>query len=347
MSAAGPHLPWRALAVGAVALIFACLIGWALGSVAVPPQAVLAILISKLPVVELSAGGTPEKWDTIIWQIRAPRVLLAALVGAALGISGATYQGLFRNPLADPYLIGVASGSGLGATVVLTTGIPLKLGGLTLVPLAAFVGGLAAAATAYLVARRSGGLQLTTLILAGVATASLASSVTSLMMIRSDPDVRPLLSWLMGSFGGTRWQDIGSVAPYIAIGVIGMLAYGRVLTMFQVEETEARLLGVNVERAKLVLIVLASLTTAAAVSAGGLIGFVGLVAPHSVRLIWGHDYRFLLAMSMLVGGSFLVLSDLIARTVLAPGELPVGVITAFCGAPFFIYLLQRGRKALP
>ena len=338
-----PASLWLRLGIGLLVLSVVAVLAGGVGSVYIPAPDLLAILLSKLPLWD-APTTTPDSWETIVWQIRSPRIALAALVGASLAISGATYQGLFRNPLADPYLIGVASGAGLGATIVLVTSVPLSYLGFSLLPLSAFVGGLTAATLAYFIARRSGGLPLTTLILAGVAIAALFAAGTSLLMIRSDPDIRPLLAWLLGGFTGTQWGDVRTLLPYLAVGALGMLAYGRVLNLFQLDEEEARNLGVNVERAKVVLIVLASLTTAAAVSVSGLIGFVGLIAPHGVRLLWGHDYRLLLPMSMLVGATFLVAADVVARTAASPTELPVGVVTAFCGAPFFLYLLMRGRR---
>ena len=274
-----------------------------------------------------------------------PRIVLTALVGAALGISGATYQGLFRNPLADPYLIGVASGAGLGATIVLLTAVPLFYLGFSVLPLAAFVGGMLAVSVAYGIAKRSDGVELTTLILAGVAIASLAGAVTSLLIIHANPGVRPLLGWLFGGFIGTSWNDVLTILPYVIVGSFIMMAYSRILNMLQADEHEARQMGVNVERTKLLLIATASLITSAAVSVSGLIGFVGLIAPHAVRLVWGHDHRSLLPMSMLVGAGFLVLADIVARTAASPTELPVGVVTAFCGAPFFLYLLRKRGRA--
>ena len=331
------------LAIGLVALLAIVVVAGGIGSVYIPPLSMLKIVVDKAPLVSMD-GTWPASWETIIWQIRIPRVVLAVLVGGALAISGATYQGLFRNPLADPYLIGVASGAGLGATVLLVTEVPMYSHGFSLLPIAAFAGGLLAVVIAYSIARQSGGLPLTTLILAGVAIASVAAAATSLLMIRSDPDVRPVLAWLLGGFIGTQWRDVQIVLPYLIPGTLLMLAYARVLNLFQVDENEAKQLGVNVERTKVILIVVASLTTAAAVSVSGLIGFVGLIAPHAVRLIWRHDHRVLLPMSLLVGAGFLVLADLVARTIVSPSELPVGVVTAFCGGPFFLYLLRRNRR---
>ncbi len=335
--------PWWRLLVALVVVIVIGLTAAGLGSVQISPIAVIQISLSKLPFYQ-AAFNWPDSWNTILWELRIPRVLLAGLVGASLALGGATYQGLFRNPLADPYLIGVAGGAGLGATIVLVTGIPIFVLGVSILPIAAFSGALAAVAISYAVARQSDGLPLTTLILAGIAVASLSASVISLLMIRSDPDVKPILGWLLGGFVGTQWRHILMVLPYMIPGVILILSYSRILNLFQVTEEEAAYLGVNVNRAKLVLIAAASLVTAAAVSVSGLIGFVGLIAPHAVRLIWGPDHRFLLPMSLFVGGGFLILADLAARLLVSPGELPVGVVTAFCGAPFFLYLIRKGRR---
>ena len=337
--------PWWRLAIGLVVVVAIALLASGVGSVYVPPLTTAKILLDKLPLVHMDASW-PQSWETIIWQIRFPRIVLAGIVGACLAISGATYQGLFRNPLADPYLIGVAAGAGLGAAVVFVTSVPFYFHGFSVLPIAAFAGAAIAVTVPYFVARRSGGLPLPTLILAGVAIGSLASAVTYLLMIRSDADVRPLVSWLLGGFIGTQWRDSLTPLPYLVPALLVMLAYSRILNVFQINEEEAKQLGVNVERTKIVLIALATLTTAAAVSVSGVIGFVGLIAPHTVRIVWGYDHRFLLPMAMITGAGFLILADLAARTVASPSELPVGIVTAFCGAPFFLYLLRRRGSAV-
>lgn len=332
--------PWWRLAAALAVLLAVGVLAASQGAVSMPPLTVIAILASKLPRVDITPSW-PDSWDTILWQLRLPRIVLAALVGSALAVSGATFQGLFRNPLADPYLIGAASGAGLGATAVLVTGTTLYFQGISLLPLAAFAGGVVAVLAAYLVARRSEGLPLTTLILAGVAIGSLTTAVSSLLLIRSDPDLRPVLSWLLGGFISAQWKHSVMILPYLVPSVLLALAYGRILNVLHLDEEHSAQLGVNLERTKVLLIGAATLATAAAVSFTGLIGFVGLVAPHVVRLLWGGDYRFLLPMSALIGAAFLVLADLVARTVASPAELPVGIVTAFCGVPFFLYLLRR------
>lgn len=345
VSTVGLSFPWRRLVIGLAVMALVGVLAAGVGSVGIPPLTSAKILVSRLPGVAMEADW-PATMDTILMQLRLPRIVLAGVVGAALAISGATYQGLFRNPLADPYLIGVASGAGLAATIVLLTGVPTQFHGISVLPAAAFVGAIAAVAMAYSIARNSGGLPLTNLILAGVAVAAFTGALTTLLMIRSDPDLRPVLSWLMGGFISAQWSHTVMVLPYVVPSAVLAVTYGRVLNVLQLDEEYAKQLGVNVEATKLLLIVSATLTTAAAVSFSGLIGFVGLIAPHAVRLAWGVDYRFLLPMAAIVGATFLVLADLAARTVVSPAELPVGVVTAFCGAPFFMYLLRRRRRAL-
>ena len=339
----GLRYPWWRLLLGAVVVLAASALAVSRGSVDIPLRALIEIVAARLPGLALQPD-VPGTWDTILWQLRFPRVLLAAIVGGGLAIAGAAYQGLFKNPLADPYLVGVASGAGLGATVVLLTGVPLFIGGVGILPIAAFAGGIGAVAVAYTIARGAHGTPLTTLILAGVAISALAGSVTSLLMIRSDPDLRPVISWLLGSFIAAEWRDSGVVILYLVPSLGVILGFARVLNVMQLSEEHASMLGVDVEKVKLLMIGAATLATAAAVSVSGLIGFVGLVAPHVVRLLWGVDYRFILPMSGLIGATFLVLADLVARTVVSPGELPVGIVTAFCGAPFFLYVLMRRRR---
>ena len=331
-----PSYPWRGIAVCTLVVLAAAVTAVGVGAIGLPPLDVVKITAARLPFIDLPQTW-PDTWETIVWQVRLPRIALAGIVGAALSMSGAAYQGLFRNPLADPYLIGVSAGAGLGAVVILVAGA----GNIGMLPIAAYVGGLGAVLAAYLAARRSGGVPLTTLILAGVAVSSLASALTAFLMIRSDPDLRPVLSWLLGGFASAQWMHVGLMIPYFLPCAALIFAYSRVMNVMQLDEEHARQLGVNVGRTKALLIAAASLATAAAVSFSGLIGFVGLIAPHVARMLWGVDYRSLLPLSMLLGAGFLILADMAARTAVSPAELPVGIVTAFCGAPFFLYLLRR------
>jgi iron complex transport system permease protein len=321
-----------------VAIVFAT----TLGSAHIPFPTCFEILLSKLPFVHI-VHAWPETFNTIILDIRLPRILLAGLVGASLAVAGATYQGLFRNPLADPYLLGVASGAGLGATVAFLIPFSLSWMSFGAVPLLAFTGGMGAVAVVYSVARVGKTLPATTLILAGVALGAFLSSITSYLLTICGEELHGIVFWLLGGLSLTNWAEVWTVLPFVLAGSIVIWLHARHLNVMQLDEAQAQQLGINVERVKLVLLTAATLITSAAVCFTGLIGFMGIIVPHAVRLIWGPDHRFLLPLSFLVGAIFLILADALAHTLLPPTEIPVGVITAFCGAPFFLYLLRRRR----
>jgi iron complex transport system permease protein len=317
----------------------------AIGSVHIPFFTMCRILLSRLPYVDI-ASTWPGTWETIILEIRLPRVILAGLVGAALALAGATYQGLFRNPLADPYLIGVAQGAALGATIGFLLPLNLQVMGFGTVPLLAFVGALLTVAVVYSLARVGRTVPTTTLILAGVASGSLLGSIVSYLMIVSGEELHAILFWLLGGFSLSEWSEVRMILPYMVVGVAVILLYARPLNVMQLDEEQAQQLGIDVEKVKLILLGAATLMTAAAVAFVGTIGFVGIIIPHAVRLVWGPDYRLLLPLSVLAGGTFLILADLVARTALGSSEVPVGVVTAICGAPFFLYLLRRRKRAI-
>jgi len=298
-----------------------------------------------MPLVEIAANWTSAV-GTIVLDIRLPRIIMAGLVGAALSTAGATYQGLFRNPLADPYLIGVAQGASLGAVIGFLLPVSWAGLGFGIVPVFAFVGALVSTAVVYGLSRVGGTLPVTVLILAGVALGSLLGSIVSYLIISSGDKMHGIIFWLMGDFSLSQWSEVKLILPYVAVGIAVILLFARLLNVMQLGEEQAQQLGINVETVKLILLAAATLITAASVSFVGTIGFVGIIVPHAVRLVWGSDHRFLLPLSLLTGAIFLILADLIARTVLAPAEIPIGVITALCGAPFFLYLLRRRRKAI-
>lgn len=283
----------------------------------------------------------------ILINMRLPRIFLAGLVGAALSTAGATFQGVFRNPLADPYLLGVAQGAGLGAVIgfMLPSSNFIMLGS---VPIMALCGGLITIVILYFLARVGRTLPVTTLILAGVALGAFLSSVTFfLTMTQFGEGVKGVLHWLMGSFSTSGWNEVYVLLPYLIIALIPIYLYSRSLNLMQLDEEQAQQLGVNVEKVKIILLLSATLLTAAAVSFAGCIGFVGIIIPHTVRLIWGPDYRFLLPLSTILGAIFLILADTLARTVsLTAEEIPVGLITAMVGAPFFLYLLRQKKRVL-
>jgi iron complex transport system permease protein len=261
---------------------------------------------------------------------------MGALVGATLAISGAAYQGVFRNPLVDPYLLGVAAGAGLGATLAFAGGEARA----ELVPVTAFVGAVAAVVITYLVGRRLGERTSATLVLAGVAVASFLTAAQTYIQQRSTDDLRVVYSWILGRLS-TGWSDVGLILPYVLISAVAILLHRRLLDVLAVGESEAETLGLPVARVRLVVVVAATLGTAAAVAVSGLIGFVGIVVPHTVRLLSGNSYRVVLPLSLLFGGAFVIATDLAARTLVSPAELPIGVVTAFFGAPFFLTLLRR------
>lgn len=316
-------------------LLIGC-IAVCIGSVNIPILELIGIIYDKI----FGYHNSNTNFDVIIFKIRIPRVLLAGIVGFALAMSGATYQGLFRNNLADPYLIGVASGAGLGATIIIVSPLPIYFGIINILPFGAFLGAISCVMLAYFISYKSNSLTLTTLLLAGIAISSICGAITALLMIGSDPDIRPVLSWLFGSFTSARMEHVILVLIYVIPSFLIILGFSRYINILQLGEDHAMLLGVNIEYVKKALIVSASLATAGAVSFCGLIGFVGLIAPHMVRLIWGTDYRYLIPLSSLVGAIFLILADLIARTILGSSELPVGLVTAFCGGPFFLFVLR-------
>ncbi|MFH0914410.1 MAG: iron chelate uptake ABC transporter family permease subunit [Chloroflexota bacterium] len=324
-----------------LALGLVVVLALAVGSVPISFLTVWQVLVSKLPLVNLAPSWTGAT-ETIVLDIRLPRIFLAGLVGAALATAGATYQGLFRNPLADPYLIGVAQGAALGAVI----GFLLPSAQPGTIPLLAFGGALLSTIVVYQLARVGKALPVTTLILAGVALGALLGSVVSYLIIFSGDKMHGILFWLMGSFAMSQWSEVRVVLPYVLVGLVVILLYARSLNIMQLDEEQAQQLGVNVEQLKRVLLAAATLITAASVSFVGTIGFVGIIIPHAGRLVWGADNRALIPLAALSGAVFLILADLVARAVLAPTEVPIGVVTALVGAPFFLYLLRRRRRVL-
>ena len=280
----------------------------------------------------------------IVEQIRLPRVVLGLLVGATLSLCGASYQGVFRNPLADPYLLGAAAGAGLGVTIVLV-GASEGATTPTLAPLAAFIGALAAVALTFALGSAGGGRASTaSLILAGVAVASFLTALQTYVQQRNQDTIRQVYTWILGRLSTAGWGEVRLLLPYAVITWVVLLAHRRVLDVLAVGDDEAATLGVNARRSRLVIIVAASLGTAAAVSVSGLIAFVGIIVPHTVRLLAGQSHRVVLPLSLLFGGAFLCLADLLARTLSSPAEVPIGVVTAFFGAPFFVLVLRSSRR---
>ena len=325
-----------------VALTFfvgSLVVGLGVGAVAISPGAIVVSAVSHLPVVHVHSPLDTVR-DAILWQIRAPRVAVAALVGGMLAVAGASYQGVFRNPLADPYLLGVAAGAGLGATLVIAYGGARA----QLVPLAAFGGATIAAFCSYALGRSAGPARATgALVLAGVTVTSFLTAVQTFVQQQHTDTLQNVYSFILGGFSTASWRDAAVCAPYIAVSALVLLLHRRVLDVLALGDEEAASLGINVGRVRLVVCAAATAGTAAAVAVSGLIGFVGIIVPHTIRLLFTTSYRAVVPLSLLVGAGFLVLTDVIARSILSPQELPIGVITAFFGAPFFAVVLRTAR----
>jgi iron complex transport system permease protein len=297
-------------------------------------------LLSHVPFLDVKSPMTATE-DAILWQIRAPRVALGLLVGAMLASAGAAYQGVFRNPLADPYLLGAAAGAGLGATLV----IAYSHGGASrdLRPLAAFAGAMLGVGAAYLLGRSVAGRTTATLILAGVTVASFLTAVQTFVQQQNTDTVQEVYAWILGQLETSGWRDVALALPYMVVSWAVLLLHRRLLDVLAVGDEEASSVGVDVSRVRLIVLAAATLGTAAAVAFSGLIAFVGIIIPHAIRLVAGTSYRIVLPLSLCFGAAFLVLADVLARTVVAPAELPIGVVTAFFGAPFFALVLRTTR----
>ncbi|MEQ8842571.1 MAG: iron ABC transporter permease [Acidimicrobiales bacterium] len=338
----GARLGFGAVSAGVLAILVASFAGLTMGPVDLSISEVFRELADGLPGVDLDSGLSSTH-QAIVTQIRFPRVVLGLMVGATLSLSGAAYQGAFRNPLADPYLLGIAAGAGLGATIAITEGLGDGSGVLDAVPLAAFVGGLAAVWISY-VAGHIGGRSTVTLILAGVAVASFLTACQTYVLQANSDVIREVYTWILGRIATSGWNEPALLAPYFVLTTVVVLRYRRALDVLAVGDEEAASLGVNPRRVRLIVVLAASLGAAAAVAVSGLIGFVGIIVPHTVRLLFGASNRVVLPLSVLFGAAFMVAADLLARIVLEPAELPIGVVTAFIGAPFFALVLRASRR---
>jgi len=335
----------RAIVIAGVVLVIAVVVGVAIGPAALSPAQVIDAIAARLPWH--SHTGLPKLDLEIVWQIRLPRVVLGALVGSMLAGGGAAYQGIFRNPLADPYLLGVAAGAGLGATIVVVSG-----GNPALMPPAAFAGAVGAVALTYLLGARAGRSNespvfssgTSSILLAGIAVAAMLTAIQTYLQQQHTQTLAYVYAWILGGLSAATWSDVWLILPYLLVAALALLAHRRLLDVLRVGETEATSLGVDVARVRLTVVIAATLGVAAAVSVSGLIGFLGIIVPHAVRLTAGPSYRVLLPVSMIGGAAFLVLADVVARTAQAPDEVPIGVITAIIGAPFFLFVL-RSRRA--
>jgi iron complex transport system permease protein len=326
--------------VTGLALIAVVLVSTAIGPADLSISTVAGVLMSHVPFIHYHSSASAIN-QAIVWEIRLPRVVLGGIVGAMLAAGGASYQGVFRNPLADPYLLGVAAGAGLGATIVIVS----HWGTTSMLPIAAFLGGSAAVTLTYLVGAKFGGRSSgTSVVLAGVAVAALFTAIQTLLQQQHAQDLQPVYAWILGSLSLATWSDVWLILPYVLVSSVVLMMHRRLLDVLRLGEEEASTLGVNPRRVRLIVVAAATLGTAAAVSVSGLIGFVGIIVPHLVRLTTNASYRVVMPVSIVGGATFLILADLVARTIESPAEVPLGVVTAFVGGPFFIFVL-RSRRA--
>ena len=330
--------------IGLILLLFSVIVSLSIGTAKLPLSHVWGILFQQIPGLgNAFSGDWAESTEQIIMKVRFPRVVLAILVGAWLSLAGAGFQGVLRNPLADPYILGVSSGAAVGAAFIILFGLHTTLFGLWTIPIVAFFTALISLFIVLRLANVQGKYQLETIILSGVVVSAFLGSFVSLMVSLSDKVVNQIVFWLMGSLAMQGWTFTFVLVPYLIIGFIVLIAYSQHLNLFALGERQAAHLGINVNRTRLVILIVSTFITAAAVSIVGTIGFVGLVVPHLVRLIVGPDYRVIIPITAIVGSLYVLWADTLARTLLSPTEIPLGVVTAFLGAPFFGYLLRRSK----
>ena len=327
------------LVILGVVLLIAALLSLGVGAVTISPGRILQILTDR--------GNSVASTElTIIWELRLPRLLLACVVGAGLGTAGAGYQGLFRNPLADPFVIGASSGAALGATLAIVNGWQGSILGLACIPAASLVGALAAVSIVFSIASVGRQIPMVSLLLAGVALSSMLSAIVSLLMFLHEEKLMTIFGWLMGSLSGRGWTTLWSTAPLVLIGASILWMHSRAMDALTFGEESAASLGLGMNRFRATIVLSASLITAASVAGGGIIGFVGLIAPHMARSLVGARHALVIPMSGILGALLLLLADDVARTIVAPSELPVGVVTALMGSPFFLFLLKTRQKEL-
>jgi iron complex transport system permease protein len=332
------------LAGGVAFLLAAAIAALLVGPAGLSPGAILAQVASRIPFLpvhsNLGAAGV-----AVVWQLRLPRIVLGGLVGSMLALAGASYQGVFHNPLADPYLLGVASGAGLGATIAVVEIPHLSALPFNPLPLTAFIGAVAAVVATFALGRSGGKARnATSLILGGVAVGAFFTAAQTFLQQQNTPVLQEVYSWILGGLSTAGWGQVELILPYVTIATVVLVGCRRLLDTLSVGDDEANSLGVRADRVRMLVVVAATLGTAAAVSVSGLIGFVGIIVPHTIRLVAGPSYRRIVPLSVVFGAGFLILADLVARTVVSPGEIPLGVVTAFLGAPFFLIVLRQARR---
>ena len=329
-----------------VILFFSAVISAMLGSADISFKETLYVILSKIPIVGslVSTASISQNHMLIILQIRLPRIITSALVGMGLSVVGASFQAIFKNPMADPYVLGVSSGAALGAAIGFMLQLDTLALGSTVITMMAFIGSIATTTLVYNIARVKNRISPTTLLLAGVSVSFLLSSIISIIMVFNRQQVEKIVFWTMGSVSAVTYNQIFTLIPFIFIGTAIILLFSRDLNIMLTGDDTAKSLGVEVENVKKVILAVSSIIVAACVSISGVIGFVGLIVPHAVRMVFGPDHRVLLPFSLIIGAVFMIISDTVARTIAAPSEIPVGAVTALFGSPYFIYLLIKSKK---
>lgn len=334
------------LSILSVALILSVAFFSAIGTANISAIDSFRIVGSKIPIIKnyIDISHIANSHQIIIWSIRLPRVLLGVLVGASLSMAGAAFQGMFKNPMADPYIIGISSGAALGATIAIILRINIDVLNISSISIFAFIGAIIAVFTVYNIARIKNKVPVTTLLLAGIAVGQFLTAIMSMIMVLYSNDMSKIIYWTMGGLSGKGWEPLLRISLPTIISMILINFFARDLNIMLTGEESAQSLGVDVEKTKLYILVLGTFMTSMVVSVSGIIGFVGLIIPHIVRMLIGPDHRILLPASALIGGIFIIFTDTIARTIISPVEIPVGIITALFGGPFFIYLLKSSKK---
>lgn len=331
--------------IGLVLLLLSTVASLSIGSAQLPIRDVWAILYSNIPFLgHFVQTDWPASSEQIIMKVRLPRLILSILTGAALSVAGAGFQGVLRNPLADPYTLGVASGASVGAAFLILFGLQTFLFGQWTIPIVAFISGIISLLIVLRLASVQGKIRMETVILSGVVVQAFLGAVVSFMVAMSDQTINQIIVWQMGSLAYRGWEFSTVLFPYFCVGFLILIGFSRTLNLFVLGERQAAHLGVNVQRTKVIVLIVSTLLTAAAVSVAGVIGFVGLITPHLVRLTVGPDYRLIIPLSALFGGIYMLWADTIARMLLSPTEIPLGIVTAFLGAPFFAYLLRKYKQ---
>jgi len=338
---------YRKVFIGGVILLLLIIIGSTnIGVANISVKQTAEILLSKIPLVNkfITLDNVKESSIVIILKLRLPRIILASFVGAGLSIVGASFQGMFKNPMADPYVLGISSGAALGATLSMVFGIDSHITGLSLTALCAFIGAVITTLIVYNIARIGSKVPSTTLLLSGVAISFLLSSIISLIMTFKREQIERIVMWTMGSVSAASWNHVLVVIPVVIISTIVLYFLSRDLNVYQLGEDDAKTMGIETEKLKKYILLICTIQVSVAVSVSGIIGFVGLIVPHVVRFLTGSDNRVVIPFSALVGAIFLVLCDTIARSIVPPMEIPVGIVTSIFGVPFFMYLLYKTKK---